>query len=252
MSAKDRINTIQQIITKDRKVNVSELSRLFEVTEETIRRDLEKLEKQGFLTRTYGGAVLNNQLPSEGVSFFNRARHSVEEKKQMAIKALPLLSGKNTIAADSSTTVMELLNLIRDRSDLTLLTNSTQVFLEFMQSDINIVSTGGNYNRKDLSLQGRIAKDTIKKHHVDVFLMSCKGLDLESGALDSNEGEAEIKKVMLSQASKVVLLIDHTKFDKKGFIQLTGLDSIDTVVTDCKPSDEWLEKFREHNIDVIF
>lgn len=252
MSAKDRSNTIKKMITKDKRVTVSTLSNLFGVTEETIRRDLEKLEKQGFLSRTYGGAVLNNTVPSDGVTFFNRARRHLAEKQQIALKAMPLVQDRTTVAADSSTTVMELLNLIKDMPEITLLTNSAQVFLEFMQSQINIVSTGGTYNRKDLSLQGRITKDTIKKHHVDIFFMSCKGLDLETGALDSNEAEAEIKKAMLDQASKVALLIDHSKFDKKGFIQLTQLDSIDYIVTDQKPSEEWLEIFKEKNIHVIY
>jgi DeoR/GlpR family transcriptional regulator of sugar metabolism len=98
------------------------------------------------------------------------------------------------MSADSSTTAMELLKLLKDRKDLTLLTNSTEAFRELAQSDINIVSTGGEFNKNTLSFQGRITKEIIGKYHVDIMVMSCKGLDIDSGALDSNEAEAEIKK----------------------------------------------------------
>ena len=98
------------------------------------------------------------------------------------------------MAADSSSTAMELLKLLKERNDLTLLTNSAEAFHELAQSEINVVSTGGELNKNTLSLQGRITKEIISRYHVDIMVMSCKGLDMQSGALDSNEAEAEIKK----------------------------------------------------------
>ena len=163
MSAKDRINTIKQMVSNEKKVTVSDLSEVFKVTEETIRRDLEKLEIEGVLTRTYGGAILNENNQMEGVPFYKRANTMLVEKRQIALKVLPLLENKTTMSADSSSTVMELLKLLKDRKDLTILTNSTEAFNELSMADVYVVSTGGEFNKNSLSLQGRLTKEIIKK-----------------------------------------------------------------------------------------
>ena len=143
MAAKDRIQAIKQMVANDKKVVVSNLSSIFQVTEETIRRDLEKLEDEGFLTRTYGGAVLNTTALSDNIHFYKRAKSFFEEKQIIARNALPFIKNKTTMAADSSSTAMELLKLLKERNDLTLLTNSAEAFHELAQSEINVVSTGG-------------------------------------------------------------------------------------------------------------
>ncbi|WP_409308040.1 DeoR/GlpR family DNA-binding transcription regulator [Pectobacterium sp. B1J-3] len=252
MSARDRHQTIKQMVTNDKKVTVANLSHMFKVTEETIRRDLEKLEGEGFVTRTYGGAVLNTSNLSDSVHFYKRAKSFLEEKKAIALKALPFIKNKTTIAADSSTTVMELLKLLKDRSDLTLLTNSAEAFHELAQSDINVVSTGGELNKNTLSLQGMITKEVIAKYHLDIMVMSCKGLDIQNGALDSNEAEAEIKKTMVSQSTEVALLIDHSKFDRKAFVRLVELEHINYIITDIKPNDKWISLCEKKGIKLIF
>ncbi|MDC0724479.1 DeoR/GlpR family DNA-binding transcription regulator [Phytobacter diazotrophicus] len=252
MAAKDRLQTIKQMVTNEKKVLVTQLSQLFQVTEETIRRDLEKLEAEGIITRTYGGAVLNSASITDNVHFYKRAKSFFEEKQVIALNALPFINNKTTMSADSSTTAMELLKLLKDRKDLTLLTNSTEAFRELAQSDINIVSTGGEFNKNTLSFQGRITKEIIGKYHVDIMVMSCKGLDINSGALDSNEAEAEIKKVMISQATEVALLVDHSKFDRKAFVQLVDFTHINYIITDKKPGDQWITFCQKNNIQLIY
>lgn len=252
MRAKERLDIIKQLVTNNKKVLVSELSDKLDVTEETIRRDLEKLETEGIVTRTYGGAVLNTEGSFDGVNFYNRATINLEEKQKIAIKAMELLKNKTTIAADSSSTVIETLKLIRDRRDIVLLTNSTEVLREFTQSELTIVSTGGIFNKNSLSLQGSMAKDMIKRYNVDILLMSCKGLDKEKGALDSNEVEVEFKKVLVKQASEVALLVDHTKFDRSAFMKLVDFENIDYIVTDKCPDEVWLKFFEENKIQVLY
>lgn len=252
MAAKDRLHTIKQMVTNEKKVTVTHLSALFQVTEETIRRDLEKLEAEGIISRTYGGAVLNSVGLTENVPFYKRAQSHLAEKQLIALNALPLMDNKTTLSADSSSTAMELLKLLKDRSNLTLLTNSAEAFHELAQSEINVVSTGGEFNKGTLSLQGRLTKDVISKYHVDIMIMSCKGLDIENGALDSNEAEAEIKKVMIRHASEVALLVDHSKFDRKAFVQLIDLSQIDYIITDEKPDMKWVTFCQKNNIQLVY
>lgn len=252
MRAKERLNIIKQLLTNNKKVFVSELSDKLDVTEETIRRDLEKLEVEGIVTRTYGGAVLNTEPSFDGVNFYKRASINLEEKQKIAIKAIELLKNKTTIAADSSSTVIETLKLIRNRKDVVLLTNSTEILREFTQSELTIISTGGIFNKNSLSLQGTMAKNMIKRYNVDILLISCKGLDKEKGALDSNEVEVEFKKVLVQQSSEVALLVDHTKFDRNGFVQLVDFKNIDYIVTDKCPDDTWMCFFEKNGIKVLY
>ncbi|MDF2512563.1 MAG: transcriptional regulator, DeoR family [Herbinix sp.] len=252
MAAKDRLELIKQFVMNEKKVLVANLSTQFEVTEETIRRDLEKLESEGFLTRTYGGAILNSESSLEGIHFYKRTTTNQEAKQAIAIKAVELLKNKATAAADSSSTVMEVLKLVKGNSELTLLTNSTEALRELSQSDMTVVSTGGILNKSALSLQGAITKATIKNYIFDVVLLSCKGLNRDKGALDSNEAEAELKREMLKQSNEVVLLVDHTKFDKTAFLKLSDFEHIDYLVTDRKPSDDWIEFLKSKDVNLIY
>lgn len=252
MASKDRLNFIRQKVLTEKKVVVAQLSSQLDVTEETIRRDLEKLETQGILTRTYGGAILNSEGAHECVSFYKRAAVETEAKQKIAWKALELLQNKTTVAADSSSTVMETLRLLRDRRDVTLLTNSVEALRELSTGELSVVSTGGILNRNSLSMQGAIAKNTIQNYNVDILLMSCKGLSKDKGALDSNEAEAEVKKAMAAQAVQVALLLDHSKFDRVAFVQLADLDRIDYVITDEKPSEDWLQLFCKSHVQILY
>lgn len=252
MSSKERLMVIRQNIQNLKKVSVAELSKQCAVTEETIRRDLDKLEAEGVVTRIHGGAIWNADVQKEGVHFYKRLAKHLREKQEIARKVIPLLEEKHTIVADSSTTVIETLKLIPDNSDVTIVTNSTEVFREFQQSSFNVISTGGEFNRRSLSLQGQLAVNNISKYHVNIALISCKGLNIKNGVLDSNESEAQIKKVMLKQAEEVVLLADHSKFDQIAFVSLIDLKSVDYIVTDRRPDDTWIEYCRDNGIQLIY
>ena len=251
MALKNRLNLIKQQVEIDQKVKVSELSKLYQVTEETIRRDLEKLEAEGFLTRTHGGAVLNVSMPRDNVHFLKRALVSQTEKKQIAVAAFDILKQKRTIATDSSTTVMEAIKLLKDL-ETTILTVSTEIFHELIDTNLHIISSGGTFNKNTLSLHGQVAKDTIKKYNVDLAVLSCKCLDLEQGATDTNENETEVKQCMINHAERVALLVDHTKFGRRAFTHLIGFEDVDYIITDREPSKEWMDVFKENNVIVIY
>jgi len=117
---------------------------------------------------------------------------------------------------------------------------------------MNIISSGGSLRYRSMSLVGPVAHDTIQRYNVDTAVISCKGIDLERGITDSNEPECELKKYMLRQANKVILLADHTKFDKTAFSKLVELTAIDYLITDRKPSEVWLKRLSEDNIEVMY
>jgi len=248
---KNRLEKIREKISIEKKVTVSELSKLYKVTEETIRRDLDKLEAEGFLTRSFGGAVLNNSSQKENVQFYKRASINREEKKKIAVLAYDILSTKRAIATDASTTVMEAAKLMKDH-EMIILSASTEIFTQLSDTNGRIISTGGTFNYKTLSLQGSVAKNTVKRYHVDLALISCKGINLELVATDTSENEAEVKKCMIDQAKEVALLAHYTKFGRTAFAHLADLEDLTYLITDRKPEDDWIEVCRQKGIKLIY
>lgn len=251
MLAAERRKKIIDLIHQDKRVLVSDLSRMFEVTEETIRRDLEKLEKDGIVSRTYGGAMLNRHT-NEDLPFMTRGALNTDIKRRIAIQALELINDGDTLMVDPSSTAFEFLKLLGNKNNLTIITNSIHILHEFANSSLNIISTGGSLRHRSLSLVGPVAHETIKRYNVDTAVISCKAIDLERGVTDSNEPECELKKHMLRQAEKVVLLADHTKFGKTAFAGLAELSRIDVLITDRRPSDAWMKRLSEKNVEVLY
>lgn len=247
-----RLEEMEQYIHERGKVSVSELGKKWDITTETVRRDLDKLEEKGILTRIHGGAVWNESIVRDGVHFYERQRRNLAEKRKLAKRAVPLALSNQVIFADASSTVLELLRLIQGADHLIVVTNSAEVFLNPSNVKMHIVSTGGIFNNHSMSFQGEVTKSTLHRYNANLAIIGCKGLNRQQGVMDSYESEAEIKKVMLEHADQVALLVDHTKFDQIAFLELTDYEKIDYLITDCKPSDEWMEFFESKQVEVFF
>lgn len=252
MAQKERLAMIRQKVKKNKKVIVSELSREHNVTEETIRRDLEKLEQEGLVTRTYGGAVLNIEKISEHIDYLRRSQTNKAEKTQIGRLAASVIPNKAAVGADASSTVMEAINLLRDRPEITVLTNSVKIVRELDQAALSIISTGGIVNNSTFSMQGNIVRKILNDYYVDIVLISCTALEIDGGVFDSNEEEAELKRILVDRGQKTILLADHTKFNKVAFVRVLDFSELDMVITDREPSQEWKEMFCEKGIKLLY
>lgn len=251
MLAIERKNEILAILQKDQRVLVSELSQKYEVTEETIRRDLEKLEKEGFVKKTYGGAVLNTNT-SVDLPLRIREKTNKKEKQIIAKIVAGLIEDGNTIVLDSSSTSLMVAKNLKQLKNLTVITNSVEVLLELAGAKgITVISTGGTLRDASLSLVGRNAENTLKNFNVDKAVLSCKGISMEKGITESNEAEAEIKNRMRECAKTMILAIDSTKFDFISFVRGIELKSGDIVVTDKVVEERWSKYFDEKGVRVI-
>ncbi len=252
MLAIERRNAIISRLNMDGKVIVTDLAREFEVTEETIRRDLEKLESDGIAKKTYGGAVANKSLNVDLPSSV-RKRTNVELKQRMAEKISTLVSDGDYIMVDSSSTALFAVRCMKSKRNITLITQSIEILLDLVdKEDWNVFSTGGQLKPGALSLLGNTAEKMLSGFHVDIAICSAKGIDMEMGVTDSNEKDAEIKRALFRSADKHVLAIDSTKFDKIAFIKVFDTDNIDVVVTDSKPDDKWVKFFENKGIELIY
>ena len=252
MLAIERRNAILAKLATDGKVIVSDLSVEFNVTEETIRRDLEKLDKEGLAKKTYGGAIV---LETHGADLpFNvRKRVNANLKENIAQKIADLISDGDSIILDSSTTAISVTKYIKNRENLTLITNSVEILLELSdKSGWKILSTGGKLKNGSLALVGASAEQMIRDYHVHIAVCSSKGIDMNMGISDSNEEDASMKKAIFSSADRKILAIDSTKFNRRSFVKVFSVSDVDTVVTDEKPSDEWIEFFEKHQVELIY
>ena len=248
MLAIERRSEIMSLLEQNQSVLVAELSRLYAVTEETIRRDLEKLERDGFAEKTYGGAVLK-QAVNVDMPFRVRERTNKEEKNIIAQKAAALIEDGDTVMLDSSSTVLGIARYLKQKKNVTVITNSVEALIELANaSGITVISTGGTLREFSLSLVGRTAERMLQNFNVDKAFLSCKGIDMDKGITESNEMEVEIKRAMRRAATKTYFAIDNTKFGKVSFVRLADLRDIDGVITETEPNQIWQETFRANNI----
>ncbi len=251
MLAAERKSLILEKLQEEKKVIVSELSGQFGVSEETIRRDLEKLEKEGLCTKSYGGALLREN-GSVDLPFAIRQKKNMEGKRVIAGHIAGLLEEGDHIFLDASTTALSILEQIRDK-EITVITNSVEVLMAASEDNRwSVMSTGGTLMERYMALVGPMAMCGIQSVNADKVILSCKGIDMEKGITDANELFAQVKQTMLRHAGKAILAVDYTKFNRIGFSNICGTGDIDLVVTDRKPSQEWLACFKEKGVECIY
>lgn len=252
MLAAERRNLILEKIHEEKKVIVNELSREFGVSEETIRRDLEKLEDEGHVIKSYGGAVINERS-SIDLPFNIRWKVNPQGKQRMAEIVNREIEDGDHIILDASTTAVFIAKNIKQKKHLTVITNSIENLLELSDvSGWNVISTGGILKKGSMSLLGKKASDSIRAYNADKVFFSCKGIDLERGVTDGNDETADVKKDMLSSAAKIYLIVDSTKFGTVAFAKICGLSGIDVIVTDKKPDTVWLEAFARNRVECLY
>ena len=252
MLALERRNAILEKLAVTGKVIVADLSREFGVTEETIRRDLEKLDNEGLAQKTYGGAVANRSLNLD-LPYKVRQRTNAEAKQAIALKVAEMIHDGDYLMMDASSTTLFITKCIRNKHNITLITNSIEILMEVAElEDWNVISTGGVLKTGALALVGANAEKTVRGFHVDIAVCSCKGIDRQFGISDSNEQNAQIKRAMFAAAKRRILVADHSKFDQSSFVKISELTDLDTVVTDVCPDAAWTEALADADIELIY
>lgn len=251
MLAIERRKVIFDKLQEEKRVVVSELSAQFEVTEETIRRDLERLEAEGLAKKTYGGAILNESFNPE-LPFTTRRKSNVNGKQKIGEILGNMVSDGDRIMLDASTTALFVAKSIKSKRNLTVITNSLQVLMELSdRKGWKLISTGGIMKDNSLGLTGFQTVSAIESYNVDLAIFSVKGIDITQGMTDSSENNAQVKLAMMKSSKKRILVVDSSKFDNVSFTRVGKLSDVDVVVTDSLPSPKWIDKFREDGVELI-
>ena len=251
MLSLERRNLIIQKLNTEGRIIVSDLSREFNVTEETIRRDIEKLEREGLATKTYGGAVSTISQGTD-LPYKVRKKSNVELKQKIAARVAEMIKDGDQLMLDASSTSLFVVRQIKNLNNITIITNSLEILLELGdKTGWTILSTGGTLREGAYSLSGSSAERMIRDHHVDLAICSAKGLDGIMGITESNEKDAEMKKAIFNAASTRILAIDHTKFDNISFIKVCDIKDVDIIVTDKDRGAAWEKRFSDSRVELI-
>lgn len=238
-------------------VHLTDLSRTIGVSENTVRRDLERLQGLGILKRTHGGAVLTEDQRethgSDDVEWMTRQEHLPAQKETIGRKAAEMVLDGEAIILDAGTTTMQIARQLRQKRNLTVVTNAVNIGLELSRADsITVVLTGGILRELSKSLIGPLTEEFLGgRIHVDRLFLSAGGVTLEDGAMNANTIEVPIKRAMIRAAREVVLVVTHDKVGKKSFTPITPLSSLAAIITDSGVDPRMADAFRERGVTLI-
>ena len=249
--ANQRRDKILDMIREDGQAKVADLSRIFKVTEVTIRQDLERLEQEGLIRREHGGAILNQDRDSYGEPQLMNLQN-MEAKRIIAAEAVKLINDGDTIILDSGSTTTEIAKLIRNFRNLTVITNALNIArILSANSSINLNVTGGEFKSPTLSLTGDKAAAFFDGIHADKLFLATAGISLKAGLTYPSLSDLVVKKAMIESADNVYLVADSTKIGKSSFASLGALSMVDYIITDSNITQEHKKLFNDFDVKYI-
>lgn len=251
MFAEQRRLKIMELLQEDGSARVSYLSEVFEVSEPTIRQDLEKLDAEGHIVREHGGAFLKSVPRQVGsLSLYNQ--ENMDKKIRIGKKAVEFIQDEDALILDSGSTTTEIAKHLVHKHNLTIITNALNIALLLgSQPSIEILVTGGEFKAPTLSLTGERAAEFFHQLHVDKLFLATAGISWEAGLTYPGLSDLPVKKAMIDSASEVYLVADSTKIGKVSFASLGGIDLLQYFITDSGITNEDREKFKQQGVKVI-
>lgn len=250
MFAAQRKQRILEILDRNQAVKVTELGRLLQVSEASVRRDLQELEEAGLLRRTHGGAVSNQTAAFEPSLAEKEVRYE-HEKAAIASVAVDLIQDGDTVMLDSGSTTLQIVRQWKRKRNVTVVTNALNIAWELARAGAEIIFTGGLLRPKTLSLVGPITESTLAAFHVDKLFLAINGVDLQKGLTTPNLLEAQTKKAMVNSAQDVILVADHSKFGRVTFGRVCDLNRIHCLITDAAAPPEFLSAIEKMGVKVL-
>lgn len=250
LSPERRREQILEHLSARERTSVGELSQALDVSEVTVRKDLDQLEAQGLLTRVRGGAVVSGRGRLERY-FAAREQEHLEEKRRIAQAAATLVRSGQQIFLDASTTALQIARLIKDREDLVVVTNGLYTALELnFCSGITTLVLGGTMRHRSSSLVGSFNHNSLQRLRADIGFFGARGVTARDGLMESDMEEAQLKQQLVSASGTVVGVVDSSKFGTASFSAFALPHEIDRIITDENAPMEIVEGLRSQGIRV--
>jgi DeoR/GlpR family transcriptional regulator of sugar metabolism len=248
--APKRLEQLRGILGQDRVVRVEVLTGQLGVSAATIRRDLGELEKLGEVRRVYGGAVSTGGRLDEPL-FDDKTSVAAAEKRRIAETAATYIKPNDTIYLDGGSTVLELARILKDRSNITIVTNSLRAAVELAGRGPRLILVGGELRRLAQTTVGPLTRFMIQELHVDKAFMGTIGLTLEEGLTTTDPTEAYTKELVMEHAREIILLADSSKAHKISFTRAGRLEKVRVLITDSKIDRKLTNELRRQGTEVV-
>ncbi len=248
--APQRWDNLRALIRDSGVIRVEDLSRRLKVSAATVRRDLDQLERSGAIRRVHGGAVSVESRLEEPV-FEDKTSLAAREKRQIAEAALKFIEAGDTIYLDGGSTVLELARLLRDRTNLTVVTNSLHAAHELAGRGPRLIAIGGELRRLSQTLVGPLTRLVLQELHLDKAFMGTIGFSLKEGLTTTDPSEAFTKEVVMGQARRVIVLADSTKAGKVSFANAGRWENVHVLITDRQMDKAFAKELVKKGIKLV-
>jgi DeoR/GlpR family transcriptional regulator of sugar metabolism len=247
----DRRHRILARVAAQQTIHVAELARELGVSEMTIRRDIRRLERDGFLRQTYGGATAH-VTRSFDVAFNARALQHAREKRLIGMRTTELLEGARVVFLGIGTTAEQFARYLSPHPEMTVVTASLPVASLLGTRPVRVVAIGGSVLRDELSCNGPAAMRAIERYRFDAAVIGAAGLSARWGVTELTDDEAEIQRTAIEQADRLIVMADGSKIGTATNAVVAAANRIDTLVTDLSaPADE-LDRLRQLGLRMVF
>lgn len=245
----DRYKIIHDYLMKNKKATINELSDICQVTPMTIRRDLDKMEKDNLVKRVFGGVIIKNNLVPD-IPYEQKEKVYVDQKSRIGKKASELVKDGAIIVLDSGTTCMEIAKNITDKKNLKVITTDILIAAYLMKFDnIEVYCTGG---RVQPQVGGCIDYNTLKfleNINADICFLGASAIHTDYGLFTFTVEKCEVKKVILKSSDYKVLVADDSKFNKKSFVKVCNIEELNEVIINDELSEKIKEELKKNNIN---
>ena len=251
MALNQRRMRILNLIREDGHAKVQKLSEIFDVSEVTIRQDLEALEKEGYVQREHGGAFLK-EFDSFAKTGLLLNQTNMEAKREIAQKAVKLIEEGDSIILDSGSTATELAKLLVNFNSLTVITNALNIaYILGSNPRINLIVAGGDFKAPTLSLTGELAANVFKSFHVKTCFLATAGISKDLQLTYPSLSDLEVKSAMIRAAENVYLIADSTKIGDTSFANLGRISLVDALICDSNLPEDIKAKLKDMNVKII-
>jgi DeoR family transcriptional regulator, fructose operon transcriptional repressor len=248
--APQRQDRLRAVLRQNRVVRVEDLCRQLDASPATVRRDLDHLEKLGEIQRVHGGAVSMENGLQEPL-FDAKTSIAIKEKRRIAQAALGMIRPDETVYLDGGSTVLALARLLRDRTNVTVATNSLRAAHELAGHGPRLILIGGELRRLSQTVVGPLTRHVLNELHLDKAFMGTMGLSLREGLTTTEPGEAFTKELVMERAREVILLADSSKVGKVSFARAGKLEKVHTLITDAKIDRPFVRELGKRGIKVV-
>ena len=253
MLAVERRIKVLERIAADQAVEVSSLAREFGVSEMTIRRDLRRLDRDGFVRRTYGGATTRIVRSAGALEVTQNARmlHHAQEKRQIAMRAAELTADVRVMFIGVGSTVEQFARLTASRDGLLVITQSLVVASLLGTGRVSVIMAGGMVRQDELSCVGPAAVDCVQRYNTDVAVIGAAGISARRGVTDLNDQEAGVIRAALEKTERIIVLADGSKFGDVALSTVVPIGRVDTIVTDSSADPAEVDRVSREGVEVI-